>query len=264
MAARYTAQFGSNTRAPRVLVWAARGPHASRWLARLAFPAHAAATPVRARDAPRRTSAPRARRASGAVRGLEGSIADAAPPSTLPAAHGGEAALLAGGAALLVAAASFGVATHGVDETLALAASKLEDFTALVQSLGPAGWLLYMGTYAAMEVLLLPATPLALTAGALFGTAPGTMLSAVGGLAGATTAFLLGRYALRERVLAAAQDAPQFAALDRAIGRDGFKVTLLVNLSPASSLQNLLNYCVRARLLLAACCLLHLRVRRLC
>jgi uncharacterized membrane protein YdjX (TVP38/TMEM64 family) len=147
-------------------------------------------------------------------------------PAAGQAGYGGEATIIAGGVALLLAAAAYGVATHGVSETVALAKDSVEQFAALVDSLGPAGYVLYAFVYGTMEVLLLPATPLALTAGALFGEAEGTGISAVGGLFGATVAFLIGRYVARDRVLSMAQNTPQFAALDRAIGREGFKARL--------------------------------------
>ena len=169
------------------------------------------------------------------------------PPSGVESAQSTETAIVAGGAALLLLAAGYAVATHGVDETLLTAKRALEDFTATVQALGPRGVVLYAAAYALLELLLLPATPLALTAGALYGVVPGTACSAAAGLTAATIAFLVGRYVARDRVLALAKGAPQFAALDRAIGRDGFRVTLLINLSPLCSLQNLLNYAVRAQ-----------------
>lgn len=172
-------------------------------------------------------------------------------------AHRGEGQVLVGGAALLLMAAGYGVFTLGFDETMTAAKGALVGFSDVVRSLGPAGVVLYAAAYAGLEVVLLPATPLALTAGALFGVIPGTLLSCAAGLTGATTSFLLARYAFRDRVLAAAKDAPQFAAIDRAIGRDGLKVVLLVNLSPLSGLQNLLNYGVSARVamrLAAPCC----------
>ena len=159
---------------------------------------------------------------------------------------GGEGQVLIGGGVLLLMGLGYAVFTSGFDETMTAAKGALVGFSDVVRSLGPAGWLLYAAAYAGLEVVLLPATPLALTAGLLFGVVPGTLLSCAAGLTGATTSFLLARYAFRDRVLAAAKDAPQFAAIDRAIGRDGLKVVLLVNLSPLSGLQNLLNYGVRA------------------
>jgi hypothetical protein len=171
--------------------------------------------------------------------------------SVAATAHRGEGQVLVGGAALLLMAAGYGVFTLGFDETMTAAKGALVGFSDIVRNAGPAGVLLYAAAYAGLEVVLLPATPLALTAGALFGVIPGTLLSCAAGLTGATTSFLLARYAFRDRVLAAAKDAPQFAAIDRAIGRDGLKVVLLVNLSPLSGLQNLLNYGVSAQL---RCC----------
>jgi uncharacterized membrane protein YdjX (TVP38/TMEM64 family) len=193
---------------------------------------------------PLRPSLRRPRQRGAAVAAVSSPVVVVArdTPAVEHGSHGGEATVIACGVALLAAAAAYGVATHGVGETLAMAKDAVEQFAALVDSLGPAGYVLYAVVYGAMEVLLLPATPLALTAGALFGEEAGTLCSAVGGLFGATAAFLIGRYVARDRVLALAKNTPQFAALDRAIGREGFKVCLLVNLSPAASLQNLLNY----------------------
>lgn len=157
-------------------------------------------------------------------------------------APGGELAVLAGGAAVLLVVVASAVTVNGVEDTLSSAKQVLADFSALVRDLGPTGYLLYIAAYAGLELLFLPATPIALSAGALFGVGPGVLISSVGGLCGATSAFLIGRYVARERVLKATAKMPKFKAIDRAIGRDGFKVVLLVNLSPLASLQNVLNY----------------------
>jgi len=162
--------------------------------------------------------------------------------SSPPFALGAEASLVLSGVSLLVLVVANAVSVNGVEETLASAKAVLADFGALVSDLGPAGYLLYCGAYAGLELLLLPATPLALSAGALFGSGPGILLSSLGSLGGATGAFLLARYVARDRVLAATANMPKFRAIDRAVGRDGFKVVMLVNLSPLSSLQNVLNY----------------------
>lgn len=96
--------------------------------------------------------------------------------------------------------------------------------------------------YAGMEIFLLPATPIALTGGALFGVGAGTLISAVGGVLGAVVAFTLGRTIAREPVSKWASGSKPFRAMERALDKDGFKVVLLVNLSPLASLANLLNY----------------------
>ena len=130
----------------------------------------------------------------------------------------------------------------GVEGAAGGAKSVLEAFTAEVQQLGPSGYAMYVGTYALLELFLLPATPVALAAAPLFGLPLGLALSVAGGLAGATAQFWLGRTVARARVAAWAQQFPPFRALDRALAKDGFRVVALVNLSPAASLANLLNY----------------------
>lgn len=112
----------------------------------------------------------------------------------------------------------------------------------IVGSLNPATRLSCAAVYAGLEVFLLPATPVALTGGALFGVLPGTLISAIGGSLGAATAFTLGRTVAREPVSKWAAGSKPFRAMERALNQDGFKVVLLVNLSPLASLANLLNY----------------------
>lgn len=102
--------------------------------------------------------------------------------------------------------------------------------------------MLFALCYGFCEVLLLPATPLALSAGALFGVAGGTALSSCGALVGAITSFFLGRTVLRSTVLRFVGTAPWFGALERVAKRDGFKAVLLLNLSPLAGIQNVLNY----------------------
>jgi uncharacterized membrane protein YdjX (TVP38/TMEM64 family) len=63
----------------------------------------------------------------------------------------------------------------------------------------------------------------------------------VGSVLGATAAFLVGKTLLRgwiERRIAAY---PRFQAIDRVVGEQGFKIVLLVRLSPLFPF-NLLNY----------------------
>lgn len=49
--------------------------------------------------------------------------------------------------------------------------------------------------YAALEVLALPAVPLTMTAGLLFGVAPGVCVVSVASTAAATVSFVIARYA---------------------------------------------------------------------
>ena len=105
-------------------------------------------------------------------------------------------------------------------------------FSAVVDDLGPAGYLAYGLVYAGLEVLAVPAIPLTMTAGVVFGVGPGTAVVSAAATAAATASFLIARYAARERVQAYAAQSPRFAAVDRAIGRDGLRVVTLLRLSP--------------------------------
>lgn len=110
-----------------------------------------------------------------------------------------------------------------------------------VESVGPWGPVLLAGTYVVACVLFVPGSVLTLGAGFLFGVVRGMIAVSVGSVLGATVAFLVGRTLLRgwiERRIAAY---PRFQAIDRAVGKQGFKIVILVRLSPIFPF-NLLNY----------------------
>jgi uncharacterized membrane protein YdjX (TVP38/TMEM64 family) len=94
------------------------------------------------------------------------------------------------------------------------------------------GYLVFAVAYALACVLFIPASILTLAAGAVYGVAVGSAVVLVGATAGATASFLLARTILRERVAAWVQGKPKLDALDRAIGKEGAKIVLLVRLAP--------------------------------
>ncbi|HUP46555.1 MAG TPA: TVP38/TMEM64 family protein [Thermoanaerobaculia bacterium] len=107
----------------------------------------------------------------------------------------------------------------------------LEQFKTAVQSLGPAGYVLYVLVYAVCCVFLIPASALTLGAGAIFGFGAGSVVVIIGATLGASAAFLLARTVLRRRVEAMTASNERLAAVDRAIAREGTKVMLLMRLS---------------------------------
>jgi len=110
-----------------------------------------------------------------------------------------------------------------------------------VHEYGPAADVAFIVIFAAGVVALVPATVLAVAAGALFGLVHGAAYSFIGGTIGATCAFLLGRHGARvlvERRLAAM---PRFVAVDRAIAARGWRIVFLLRLSPVMPF-NVLNY----------------------
>jgi len=104
-----------------------------------------------------------------------------------------------------------------------------------VASAGPAGPVLFAGAYALAVALLVPAAPLTLLAGALFGPVVGTAVVSAGATTGATLAFLLARGAAApalEKVLAGKPAWDQARSALSAASASGTKLVFLLRLSP--------------------------------
>ncbi len=110
-----------------------------------------------------------------------------------------------------------------------------------VQSLGNLGAAILSAFYVLACVLFLPGSILTLAAGFLFGLAKGYVAVAVGSVLGASAAFWIGRTVGRDWVRRKIEGNAKFAALDRAVAQNGFKIVLLTRLSPAFPF-NLLNF----------------------
>lgn len=117
----------------------------------------------------------------------------------------------------------------------------LPRFAEWVEGLGFWGPAAFVLGYAAAAVALLPGSLLTLAAGAIFGLARGTAYVFVGATLGACLAFLIARYLARGAVERRIAAHPRFAAVDRAIGREGSKIVFLLRLSPVFP-YNVLNY----------------------
>lgn len=108
----------------------------------------------------------------------------------------------------------------------------LIQFQGILETLGPLGYVYFILAYAGLEVFAIPAIPLTMSAGLLFGQTTGTVIVSVAGTLAATVAFLIARYLARDRILKVAEKNPKFLAIDRAIGSESFKVVTLLRLSP--------------------------------
>ncbi|KAM5550103.1 hypothetical protein ABKV19_001177 [Rosa sericea] len=108
----------------------------------------------------------------------------------------------------------------------------LNQFTTLIEGYGPAGYALFVAVYAGLEILAIPAVPLTMSAGLLFGTVTGSILVSLSGTVAASVAFLIARYFARERILKMVEGNKKFLAIDKAIGENGFRVVTLLRLSP--------------------------------
>lgn len=105
-------------------------------------------------------------------------------------------------------------------------------FIGVVDDWGSWGYVAYAFVYTVLELVIIPAIPLTMAAGVLFGSVPGLIVVSIASTAAAAIAFLITRYAARDKVADLAKDNKKFAAIDKAIGKDSFKVVFLLRLSP--------------------------------
>jgi uncharacterized membrane protein YdjX (TVP38/TMEM64 family) len=121
------------------------------------------------------------------------------------------------------------------------AAAYVPRFAAWVEGLGVLGPVVFILGYAVATVAFIPGSVLTLAAGAIFGVLKGTVFTLIGATLGASAAFLVARYLARGAIERRIAGNPRFAAVDRAVGREGFKIVALLRLSPVFPF-NLLNY----------------------
>ena len=116
----------------------------------------------------------------------------------------------------------------------------LLDFVAWVRDAGARGIAAFVIAYVVLG-LVIPGSVLTLGAGFAYGVVLGTTVVWVAANLTAVVAFILGRTLARDAIAARVGANPRFAAIDRAIGREGLKIVLLVRLSPIFPFT-LLNY----------------------
>jgi uncharacterized membrane protein YdjX (TVP38/TMEM64 family) len=116
-----------------------------------------------------------------------------------------------------------------------------EAFLQQVEGLGVWGPVALGASYIPSCILMVPGSIISLGAGTLFGVVTGTIAVSIGSTLGAAAAFLVGRTVARRWVEERWGRSPTFRALDQAVAEQGFKVVLLVRLSPVFPF-NVLNY----------------------
>lgn len=110
-----------------------------------------------------------------------------------------------------------------------------------IAQVGPWGAVIFIGLYIVATVLFIPGSALTLGAGAIFGVAWGSLYVSIGSTLGATAAFLVGRYLARNAIARKIEGNERFAAIDRAVASEGWKIVGLTRLSPVFPFT-LLNY----------------------
>jgi len=119
-----------------------------------------------------------------------------------------------------------------VKEVFADPGAALERVVELTESMGTLGIVYFGIAYCIAEILAVPAIPLTASAGYLFGPVKGTIIVLFSASIAAAVSFQIGRTLLRDYVEDKLKDYPKFSKIDKAIGREGFKLMLLLRLSP--------------------------------
>ncbi|MBS1789862.1 MAG: TVP38/TMEM64 family protein [Acidobacteria bacterium] len=110
-----------------------------------------------------------------------------------------------------------------------------------IEGLGTFAPVAYVLLYVVTALFLIPGSLLTIGAAGIFSFWKAFAVVVIGANLAALAAFWLSRTYLRDRVVRWAEGNPKFAALDGAIGREGFKTVFLVRLSPVFPFT-LLNY----------------------
>lgn len=97
---------------------------------------------------------------------------------------------------------------------------------------GIGGMILFALASGLSVVFFFPGSVLMTAAGAAFGLTRGFLTAQAGATLGAGLAFLVSRYLARRRVERWVSSKPAFAAVDEAIGSEGWKVVLLTRCCP--------------------------------
>ena len=117
----------------------------------------------------------------------------------------------------------------------------LKQAIAWVGQRGPWGPIIFIAIYIAAAVLFIPGSVLTLGGGAVFGVVWGSVYVSIGSTLGATCAFLVGRYLVRNSITRKVEGDKRFAAIDKAVAKEGWKIVGLTRLSPVLPFT-LLNY----------------------
>ncbi len=115
-----------------------------------------------------------------------------------------------------------------------------ETLRAWIAGYGGAAPVVYICFYAIAPALFLPALPITIAGGILFGPFWGVVYTAIGATAGACVAFLVSRYLAREWIEGRLRS-PRWRRLDEGVEKQGWKIVAFTRLIPLFPF-NLLNY----------------------
>jgi uncharacterized membrane protein YdjX (TVP38/TMEM64 family) len=117
----------------------------------------------------------------------------------------------------------------------------LPRFAEWVDGLGFWGPAVFIAGYVVTTIAFIPGAVMTLAAGAVFGLPWAIVYVLSGATLGSAVAFLISRHLARDAIAARIAGNPRFAAIDRAVRVQGFKMVLLMRMSPVFP-YTLMNY----------------------
>jgi uncharacterized membrane protein YdjX (TVP38/TMEM64 family) len=102
----------------------------------------------------------------------------------------------------------------------------------LIHHAGAVGPVIFLGLYVLFSVLMFPSLLLTIGAGSIYGILWGTVLVSLASTAGASAAFITGRFLLRGSLTRRFGESETFRVIDGAVASEGWKIVLLTRLSP--------------------------------
>jgi uncharacterized membrane protein YdjX (TVP38/TMEM64 family) len=101
-----------------------------------------------------------------------------------------------------------------------------------IEAYGPWGPVVYVAVYVVAELLFVPALPLTLLGGLVFGPVWGTVYTWIAATLAAALAFLVARHLLRDMVEGWMAASPRLRRIDAAVQRHGWRILIITRLVP--------------------------------
>jgi uncharacterized membrane protein YdjX (TVP38/TMEM64 family) len=101
-----------------------------------------------------------------------------------------------------------------------------------IEAYGAWGPVLFVGGYVVAELLFVPALPLTLLGGLVFGAVWGTVYTWIAATLAAALAFLVARHLLRDTVERWMAASPRLTRIDAAVERHGWRILMITRLVP--------------------------------
>lgn len=109
---------------------------------------------------------------------------------------------------------------------------RLAHLRTAIEGYGAWGPVLYVGGYVVAELLFVPALPLTLLGGLVFGPVWGTVYTWIAASLAAALAFLVARHLARDTVERWRAKGPRVARIDAAVERHGWRILMVTRLVP--------------------------------